>query len=188
MHLNHASGARIVIVATISTPPVIIAVVNIVATGQSLAAIHAIRSPVTVVAATNQVSTAIIVAIAVAFSFIALIAVGAAGPVVVVWVATYNKTCYINSTHHTYQTLDVTLFAAVHPISASPAVVVAADQAAAAVGVPVAVSLALVAAVVVGTAAHVIGVGAAVPGAGVGVAVGGFCSGCWASWTCRAST
>ena len=179
--MNHASGARIVIVATISTPPVIIAVVNIVATGQSLAAIHAIRSPVTVVAATNQVSTAIIVAIAVAFSFIALIAVGAAGPVVVVWVATYNKTCYINSTHHTYQTLDVTLFAAVHPISASPAVVVAADQAAAAVAVPVAVSLALVAAVVVGTAAHVIGVGAAVPGARVGVAVRGFCS---VSWTC----
>ena len=86
--MNHASGARIVIVAPICTPPVIIAVVNIVATGQSLAAIHAIRSPVAVVAATNQVSTAIIVAIAVAFSFIALIAVGAAGPVVVVWMAT----------------------------------------------------------------------------------------------------
>ena len=74
LHLNHASGARIVIVAAISTPPVIIAVVNIVATGQSLAAVQSPVSPVAVVAATNQVSTAIIVAIAVTLSFIALIA------------------------------------------------------------------------------------------------------------------
>ena len=160
--MNHASGARIVIVAAISTPPVIIAVVNIVATGQSLATIHAIRSPVAVVAATNQVSTAIIVAIAVAFSFIALIAVGAAGPVVVVWVATYNKTCYINSTHHTYQTLDITLFAAVHPISASPAVVVATDQVSAAVIVTVTVSLSFIASAVVRAAGPVVVVGIAI--------------------------
>ena len=59
-------------------------------TGQSLAAVHAIRSTSAVVAATDQAAAAVAVPVAVSLSFIALIVGGAARPVVTIGMAIYN--------------------------------------------------------------------------------------------------
>ena len=80
--MNHASVASVVVVALIWIP--------VPVTGQSLAAIHAIRSTRAVVAATDQAAAAVAVPVTVSLPFIASVVVRAAGPVVVVGIAIYN--------------------------------------------------------------------------------------------------
>ena len=81
--MNHASVASVVVVALIWIP--------VPATGQSLAAVHAIRSTSAVVAATDQAAAAVAVPVTVSLSFIALIVGGAARPVVMIGMAIYNE-------------------------------------------------------------------------------------------------
>ena len=80
--MNHVSVASVVVVALIWIP--------VPATGQSLAAVHAIRSTRAVVAATDQAAAAVAVPVTVSLSFIALIVGGAARPVVTIGMAIYN--------------------------------------------------------------------------------------------------
>ena len=80
--MNHASVASVVVVALIWIP--------VPVTGQSLAAVHAIRSTSAVVAATDQAAAAVAVPVTVSLSFTAGVGGGAAGPVVGVGIAIYK--------------------------------------------------------------------------------------------------
>ena len=80
--MNHVSVASVVVVALIWIP--------VPATGQSLAAVHAIRSTSAVVAATDQAAAAVAVPVAVSLTFTARVGGGAARPVVIIGMAIYN--------------------------------------------------------------------------------------------------
>ena len=88
--MNHASVASVVVVTLVPIPVIVVAIVNIVSTGQSLAAVQAIGPTSAVVAAADQAATAMRVAVTVSLSFIASVVGGAAGPVAVVGVTIYN--------------------------------------------------------------------------------------------------
>ena len=88
--MNHASIASVVVVTLVPIPVIVVAIVDIVSAGHSLAAVQAVGPTGAVVVATDEAATAMRVAVAVSLPFIASVVGGAAGPVAVVGVTIYN--------------------------------------------------------------------------------------------------
>ena len=84
--MNHASIASVVVVTLVPIPVIVVAIVDIVSAGHSLAAVQAVGPTGAVVAATDEAAAAMRVTVAVSLPLIASVVVGATGPVAVVGV------------------------------------------------------------------------------------------------------